>query len=139
MTVEAFRHLKSVVNAFQNGFCLNDFPEFELNVDEYNQKFSGTMTPAESVLLVFWINEHNESKNKKVLGDLFFFCLFFFSFNCLNSDKAFQCETEQTYKQNKKKQQKWNMETSSFDLSPKIIRLHQTCIRDVFERFVKKI
>lgn len=138
MTVEAFRHLKSVVNAFQNGFCLNDFPEFEVNVDEYNQKFSVTMTPAESVLLVFWINEHNESKNKKVLGDLFFF-VFFFSFNCLNSDKAFQCETEQTYKQNKKKTTKIEYGNFFVDLSPKIIRLHQTCIRDVFERFVKKI
>ena len=67
-----------------------------------------------------------------------FFFVFFFSFNCLNSDKAFQCETEQTYKQNKKKTTKIEYGNFFVDLSPKIIRLHQTCIRDVFERFVKK-
>ena len=68
-----------------------------------------------------------------------FFCLFF-SFNFLNSDKAFQCETEQTNKQNKKKTTT-KIEYGNFfvDLSYKIIRLHQTYIRDVFERFVKKI
>lgn len=67
-----------------------------------------------------------------------FFFVFFFSFNFLNSDKAFQCETEQT---NKIKKTTTKIEYGNFfvDLSPKIIRLHQTCIRDVFERFVKKI
>ena len=98
------------------------------------------MTPAESVLLVFWINEHNWwVKKQKGFGvTSSFFCLFFFSFNFLNSDKAFQCETEQTNKQNKKKQTKIEYGNFFVDLSPKIIRLHQTCIWDVFERFVKK-
>lgn len=79
-------------------------------------------------------------KTKRFWGDLFFFLSFFFSFNFLNSDKAFQCETEQTNKQNNKKKTT-KIEYGNFfvDLSPKIIRLHQTCIRDVFERFVKKI
>ena len=78
-------------------------------------------------------------KTKRFRVTSFFFVFFFFSFNCLNSDKAFQCETEQTYKQNKKKTTKIEYGNFFVDLSPKIIRLHQTCIRDVFERFVKKI